>query len=245
LRNGEKARRNGASEWSCVPKNRHNEASNRSPNYAGPRQPQVHGTGLMDTKSTVFCERLLDVIEQDIVPLTCAGVEVGNKVFGAAILRKSDLSLVMAGTNNEIENPLNHGEISTLNAFYKLPIEGRPDTKDCVFVSTHEPCSLCLSAITWGGFDNFFYLFGYDDTRDAFKIPHDLKILSEVFNIQQGNYARKNAFWECRGLIEMSEAIGGDRAAKRAAQIERIRATYADLSASYQAKKRDNNIPLS
>jgi len=176
---------------------------------------------------THICSRLLDVIEHDVVPLTRAGVAAGNKVFGAAILRKSDLSLVMAGTNNETDNPLNHGEISTLNAFYALPAETRPATRDCVFVSTHEPCSLCLSAITWAGFDNFYYFFGYEDTRDAFNIPHDLKILQEVFKVDDGNYARENAFWACKDLIAMSSEI--DDSDKPV----------------YQSSKTDNDIPLS
>ena len=47
--------------------------------------------------------RLLDVIENDVVPVTERGVSVGNKLFGAAILRKEDLSLVLAETNNEME----------------------------------------------------------------------------------------------------------------------------------------------
>lgn len=192
-----------------------------------------------------LCTRLLDVIETDIVPLTRAGVAAGNKVFGAAILRKSDLSLVIAGTNNEIENPLNHGEISTLNAFYGLPADQRPATADCVFVSTHEPCSLCLSAITWAGFDNFYYFFGYEDTRDAFNIPHDLKILQEVFKVEDGDYARENAFWECRDLVALSGALGGDGEAGRDDQIARIRAAYDALSETYQASKTDNDIPLS
>jgi tRNA(Arg) A34 adenosine deaminase TadA len=63
--------------------------------------------------------RFLDVIERDIVPLTRAGVAAGNKLFGAAILKKSDLSLVVAATNAETENPLFHGEVSALNAFYR------------------------------------------------------------------------------------------------------------------------------
>ena len=71
----------------------------------------------MSHSPSELCTRILDVIEQDIVPLTRAGVAAGNKLFGAAILRKSDLSLVIAATNAETENPLNHGEISTLNAF--------------------------------------------------------------------------------------------------------------------------------
>lgn len=37
-----------------------------------------------------------------------------------------------------------------------------------------------LSGITWGGWDNFFFLFSYEDTRDAFSIPHDIRILEEV-----------------------------------------------------------------
>jgi tRNA(Arg) A34 adenosine deaminase TadA len=121
--------------------------------------------------------RLFDVIEDDIVPLTAKGVAQGNKLFGAAILRKHDLSLVIAETNNELENPLWHGEVHCLKRFYELPRADRPETGDCIFLATHEPCSLCLSAITWAGFDNFYYLFSHEDSRDSFAIPHDLKIL--------------------------------------------------------------------
>ncbi len=38
----------------------------------------------------LLATRFLDVIERDIVPLTRAGVARGDKVFGGAILRKSD-----------------------------------------------------------------------------------------------------------------------------------------------------------
>ena len=184
--------------------------------------------------------RFLDVIEQDVVPLTRAGVAHGDKVFGAAILRKSDLSLVVAGTNRETENPLFHGEVATLNAFYELPAEGRPPTADCLFLSTHEPCSLCLSAITWAGFDNFYYLFGYEDTRDTFNIPHDLKILREVFGIENGAYARENAFWRSRSVDELA---GGEDAGI-ANRLDRLRTTYDQLSALYQASKGRSGIPL-
>jgi hypothetical protein len=61
-----------------------------------------------DTMSsqTVLLEKLLDTTVQDIIPLTRKGVEKGCKVFGAAILLKKDLSLVIAETNNEIVSPL-------------------------------------------------------------------------------------------------------------------------------------------
>ena len=190
-----------------------------------------------------MCARLLDVVETDIVPLTRAGVAVGNKLFGAAILNKSDLSLVVAGTNGETENPLHHGEISALNAFYALPATERPETIDCLFLATHEPCSLCLSAITWTGFDNFYYLFGYEDTRDAFNIPHDLKILQEVFKITDGEYARRNAFWESHDLTKMATGAG-DQSAALLEKIEDLRRSYDELSETYQAAKGDNSIPL-
>ncbi len=156
----------------------------------------------MPPEPATLAARFLQVIEEDIVPKTRAGVAAGNKLFGAAILKKDDLSLVIAATNAETENPLFHGEIATLNEFYKLRRTTRPETRDCLFVSTHEPCPLCLSAITWAGFDNFTYLFGYEDTRDAFAIPHDLKILEEVFGVKDGGYRRTNAFWTARALAD-------------------------------------------
>ena len=46
---------------------------------------------------TALIERLLDVMEHDIVPKTATGVAAGNKLFGAAILRKDDLAELPVG----------------------------------------------------------------------------------------------------------------------------------------------------
>ena len=190
-------------------------------------------------------DRLLDVIEDDIVPKTAQGVRHGNKLFGAAILRKDDRSVVIAETNNETENPLWHGEVHALKRFYELPKADRPDTRDCLFLATHEPCSLCLSAITWAGFDNFHYLFSHEDSRDSFAIPHDLKILKEVFRLDPGGYSAENAYWRSfsiRKLIrDLPEADGAELEERLAAIGKR----YDDLSAAYQDGKKDNDIPLS
>jgi tRNA(Arg) A34 adenosine deaminase TadA len=188
--------------------------------------------------------RLFDVIENDIVPKTRVGVAAGNKLFGAAILRKSDLSVVIAETNNEIENPLWHGEVHALKRFYELPKADRPDTAECIFLTTHEPCSLCLSAVTWAGFDNFHYLFSHEDSRDSFAIPHDLRILKEVFTLDPGGYRAENAYWKSFALRKLARELPETERREAEARIDRIARTYDDLSDAYQGGKAGNDIPL-
>jgi tRNA(Arg) A34 adenosine deaminase TadA len=188
--------------------------------------------------------RLLDVIEHDIVPKTRQGVARGDKIFGAAILAKSDLSLVLSGTNAETENPMWHGEVHTLKQFYELSAAERPAPEDCLFLATHEPCSLCLSAITWTGFDNFYYLFGYEDTEGKFAIPHDLRILHEVFGVEQGAYRRENAFWTSHGIGDAISRLDDESRERLTERTGEVDAIYAALSTAYQASKGTADIPL-
>jgi tRNA(Arg) A34 adenosine deaminase TadA len=189
-------------------------------------------------------DRLLEVMEKDIVPQTKEGVTLGNKIFGGAILLKDDLSLVLAGTNNETANPLYHGEVHTMELLYKMPREERPDPKDCIFFATHEPCTLCLSAITWGGYDNFYYLFSHEDSRDSFNIGHDLKILKEVFLHDPGGYARQNSYWSSYRIPNLFAEFDEEEQARLNKRIEALKTVYAEMSEIYQANKHLSDIPL-
>jgi len=184
---------------------------------------------------------ILDIFINNLIPETKISVKKGNKIFGSFIIKKSDLSLVTTGTNNEIINPLYHGEISSIFNFFKFK---DLNPKDYYFITSHEPCSLCLSAITWSGFDNFYYFFPYKDTKSTFKIPHDLNIFKEVFNIDEGDYSKNNKYWKSFSIIDQikkNEALNNNNLIEK---INKIRLLYMELSIEYQNVKNSNKIPL-
>ena len=189
-------------------------------------------------------DRLLDLMENEIVPLTREEIKKGNKIFGAAIIRKEDLSTVVIGSNNETENPLWHAEVHTIKLLYEMPKSERPDPKNVIFFATHEPCPLCLSAITWSGYDNFYYFFSHEDSRDAFNIGHDLRILKEVFKHDPGGYARENDYWKAYNVRELVNVCDESIQEGFLKRFEKLKDVYAQMSEVYQKNKDDTDIPL-
>lgn len=208
---------------------------------------------------------ILRLTEERIIPLTRAGVSSGSKLFGAAILSRSSLKPLTVSTNNERESPLLHGEINCIQQYFALPPASFPEqeqeeeeeegyripTKDTIFFATHEPCSLCLSGITWAGFNEFYYLFTYEDSRDLFAIPYDIEILEEVFRVKAPGdteatlksrplYNRRNKFFVGRSLVELLEeaALSAEETDKWKKEIERVKGLYNGLSETYQEGKR-------
>ena len=191
-----------------------------------------------------FYNILISKILNEIIPATKISVSKGNKVFGAAILNKNDLSTVIIGTNNEIINPLYHGEISTINEYFNSNLNNKIKPSDCIFLSTHEPCSLCLSAITWSGFDNIYYFFPYKKTKELFNIPHDINILKEIFKLDNGDYNRVNSYWSSYSIIEKIKKLNDSEQFNLKNNIKKIYQEYRKLSELYQQNKDKNLIPL-
>ena len=194
-----------------------------------------------------FLDQALDVLENEVVPKTEKGVREGNKLFGAAILDKSDLSTVIAATNAETGNPLFHGEVTAIFEYYDLPKDKRPSPKESIFIATHEPCPLCLSSITWGGWDNFFYLFTYEDSRDAYGIPHDIVMLDEIFRCPEGTYNEKNKFWSSWSIRDLIASLPEDQQAPFTERVVALKTKYAEMSDIYQEAKaagKGADVPL-
>lgn len=175
--------------------------------------------------------RLLDVIERDIVPLTARGVEAGSRVFGAAVLRRSDLSLVLAETNHAAFSPLWHGEVYTIKLFFEL--QGHPDPGDCIFLATHQPCCMCTSALAWSGFREIYYLFGYEHTQDAFNMPHDILMNREIFGCDEPK--AHNSYFEWRSLHSMVSRLPDPASAR--ARVDKIAAIYARFAKTVEEKE--------
>lgn len=118
------------------------------------------------------------------------------------------------------------------------------------------------SAITWAGFDNFTFLFSYEDTRDAFGIPHDLDILAAVFRVpaaldpesppeskaalaRRPEYNRTNRYWKATSIAEWVERVEDpEERNKFEERVKKLKAGYGQLSDTYQSSKGTAEIPL-
>lgn len=176
-----------------------------------------------------FFNQMMEVVEKDIVPLTLRGVKMGAKVFGAAILKQKDLSLVVASTNHEASSPLWHGEVYAIKEFYEL--QAHPAPGECLMLATHQPCCMCASAIAWAGFPEVWYVFGYDQTNEDFNIPHDQQMIRDIFKTTEPN--PDNRYYKMRSLVDLIPTLADPHSARQ--RYQALRQKYAELSSIYQS----------
>lgn len=185
-------------------------------------------------------KRMLDVIEQEVLPKTEIGVAEGNKVFGAAVLNDVDgYPTIIAETNHEMECPIYHGEVYTIKKLSDtIPQSDRPTADKTIFLSTHEPCCMCVSSIVWAGYKKCFYLFPYESTKDQ-GIPHDLDIMYELWGVPR--YQQRNKFFSAAGILDQIALVSDETTRlDLLEQVARISEKYTSLSDNYHTEKSHN-----
>jgi tRNA(Arg) A34 adenosine deaminase TadA len=113
-------------------------------------------------------------------------VPQGNKIFGAAVLHSSDLSAVIAGTNNGTKNLPWHGEIQAVKQRCEMAdadASKRRFPEESILPAAHEACRFCASAMARGGYGDLFYLFSHDGSRECFHIGYDPEILGPLLRL--------------------------------------------------------------
>jgi tRNA(Arg) A34 adenosine deaminase TadA len=141
-------------------------------------------------------QRLLEIVRDEIIPLSESEIQRGNYIFGSAIIRADTLTSVMVGSDNRVENPLFHGEIDALNRFFKLPV--RPSPKELIFLSINDPCPMCASAIAWAGFKELWVLFGGREVEADFSMPASNLMYRELFGVE--HIRAENPYFEKHSL---------------------------------------------
>ena len=81
-------------------------------------------------------------------------------------------------------------------------------------------------------------------TNDEFSIPHDLKILKEVFKVNNGEYNKENSYWKSHNINMLIENLLSSKKEKIMNQLKEIKKNYINLSNKYQISKNENFIPL-
>jgi len=161
----------------------------------------------------------------------------GNKVFGAAILAdKEGLPVVHADTNQEMVSPLYHGEIYCIKQWSETIAE-KPLPKDSIFLSTHEPCCMCISAICWSGFQKVYYFFPYETTKEQ-GIPHDLNIMHKLWGVD--TYVKKSEFLESVAFHELVAKLPAEERPPLEERMKRLAERYAQLATKYHSEKEAN-----
>lgn len=191
------------------------------------------------TASAAEIRIMYRVIEEEILPKTEMGVKNGNKVFGAGIL-DSKFKSIYVETNSETKCPIFHGEVHCIYEWSQRtpPSERGPMAQSSVFLSTHEPCCMCISSILWAGFQTLYYFFPYSITS-AQGIPHDIATMHELWGVT--SYRKQNKYLSSACLMDLVEALPAGPEKDELVEVQnRLLAAYDKLANHYHTEKVNN-----
>jgi len=184
--------------------------------------------------------QMLTCIENDILPKTSVSVAThGNKVFGAAILDKN-FKCIFADTNTETDCPIFHGEVKCIYAWSQAtPAKDRGNiAQKSIFLSTHEPCCMCISSILWAGFNTVYYFFPYTITSSQ-GIPHDIATMHELWGVT--SYRKQNKYISTACIMEMIAAMEEGEEKRLLTELQnKLLERYNKLSMKYHSEKASN-----
>jgi len=102
----------------------------------------------------------------------------GNSGFGAVIIKGRDVFAKAHDTDKTSGDPTQHAEMNVIrSAADKLG----GDLSEWALVSTHEPCSMCSTAILWAGISEVAYGYPIQDAIEQGRKRIDIP-LKEIFN---------------------------------------------------------------
>ena len=91
---------------------------------------------------------------------------------------------------------------------------------------------MCTSSIAWSGFDEVYYLFGYEETEDEFNIPHDQKMIKDIFGCKEPKH--DNSYFKMFNMIKEANKFNEEDKKKALDRYEIIRKKYSVVSEQYQ-----------
>jgi tRNA(Arg) A34 adenosine deaminase TadA len=118
----------------------------------------------------------------------------GNKGFGAIVIKNNKILAKSHDTEITENDPTAHAEINVIKKASKSL--GR-ELQNCILLSTHEPCPMCMTAIIWSKISELVYSVSIEDSlkqgRNMIDIRSDeIKLRSNAnISIKEGILAQK------------------------------------------------------
>ena len=86
------------------------------------------------------------------IELANLAVSNGAQPYGALIADPATDTILAEGCNSATEHPIWHGEMAAIQNLSSTGVNVYAVAPDLELYTTAEPCSMCMSAISWSGF---------------------------------------------------------------------------------------------